>query len=177
MADWKEAPWLAEPFIRTLESWDTSTWTVFEWGAGGSTLFFAEKCAQVYSVEHNPEWYLRVVDEVAARGLTNVVLQHVDTTEDWSAYTSAIDRTGPEQFDLVLVDGRERVACTLAALKGHFARRVLVLDNAARGRYEPARKAIKQTLPDWSQHVAIYSPERILTGRITQSDTWYWTSP
>jgi protein-L-isoaspartate O-methyltransferase len=44
---------------------------VFEYGSGGSTIFFAERVAEVFSVEHDSKWHAQVSRALAQRRLTN----------------------------------------------------------------------------------------------------------
>lgn len=50
-------PWLHPKAITYLESLLTPDMEVLEFGAGGSTLWFAERVKHVVSFEHDNEWY------------------------------------------------------------------------------------------------------------------------
>jgi predicted O-methyltransferase YrrM len=45
---------------------------VFEYGSGGSTLFFGERAKVLVSVEHDREWYKVLKQHLEKRGLRNV---------------------------------------------------------------------------------------------------------
>jgi precorrin-6B methylase 2 len=133
---------------------------VFEYGSGGSTVFFASRTAQVVSVEHDTAWYARTEERLRALELTNCtyVLQppeagadaRFSSTDDryrgmnFEAYVRTIAAYPDHDFDLVSVDGRSRVACVLEALpkvrKGGF----LLLDDAYRDEYSAAMDALEQ---------------------------------
>ena len=49
-------PWLTYDAINFLEKICNSDKRVFEWGSGGSTLFFAARCKDVTSIEHDTFW-------------------------------------------------------------------------------------------------------------------------
>lgn len=49
-------PWMTYDAIAFLEEITSEENNVFEWGSGGSTIFFAARCKQVISVEHDKEW-------------------------------------------------------------------------------------------------------------------------
>jgi hypothetical protein len=56
---WKhyaDLPWITYPAIRYLES-RLSGRRMFEFGSGQSTRWYATRCAEVHSVENNPNWY------------------------------------------------------------------------------------------------------------------------
>ena len=94
----------------------------FEWGAGLTTVLSDGLARRVVSVEGSKDWYQKMTTEHAFR--PNTMLRYVDIgpTKRFSwplnafkghAYVHAIDDQ-PLQ-DVVLVDGRFRVACALAA--------------------------------------------------------------
>jgi predicted O-methyltransferase YrrM len=84
--------------------------TVFEFGSGGSTLFFAQSCARVESVEDDPTWAARVRDRVQEFGLTNaeVVERPFDFGQpvgfEESAYLAQVRRS---RHDVIVVDGAD----------------------------------------------------------------------
>ena len=51
-----ERPWITFPAIEFLERTLTRDMRVFEYGAGGSTLFFATRVKEVVSIEHEGAW-------------------------------------------------------------------------------------------------------------------------
>src|SRR5215510_13313424 len=52
-----ELPWFSYSAIDFLETFLKAEMNVFEYGSGGSTLFFSQRAAKVYSVEDNVKWY------------------------------------------------------------------------------------------------------------------------
>ena len=50
-------PWLTYPLIEYLNGFDFSGKDVFEFGSGGSTLYWAARARSVYSVEFDAGWY------------------------------------------------------------------------------------------------------------------------
>ena len=48
---------------KILEYIDKST-IMFEWGSGGSTIFFPRYVSRYHSIEHSKEWYHRVYNEL-----------------------------------------------------------------------------------------------------------------
>jgi hypothetical protein len=64
-----EAPAIVANAVIILDNWLRPTDRGLEWGSGRSTIWLASRVAHVLSVEHNPVWYTRVQDAIAARGL------------------------------------------------------------------------------------------------------------
>jgi predicted O-methyltransferase YrrM len=59
-------PWVTFPALDWLRRSLPRAARVFEWGCGGSTLFFARRAALLVSVEHDHDWHRRV--EAALEG-------------------------------------------------------------------------------------------------------------
>jgi hypothetical protein len=127
--DW---PWLTPQAVRYLDAWLKPAHHAFEWGAGRSTLWIAERARSIISVEHDPAWYARVQSLARRRHLRNIRLTFWPEAQKppvGSGYSRAI-LDAAEPFDLVLVDGLYRDHCALAALTCLKPQGVLVLDNA-----------------------------------------------
>ena len=69
-------PWITFAAIELLEKTLSNNDRVFEYGTGGSTIFFAKRAKRVISVEHDIEWYNNVVTKLNEEGLNNVVIKH-----------------------------------------------------------------------------------------------------
>jgi hypothetical protein len=84
--------------------------SIFEYGSGGSTLFFARRCASVVSIEDNRLWFDAVQRRLIETKLTNVVLEHRPfnfrnpVNFGNSAYLHSIPA---RKFDVMVVDGTE----------------------------------------------------------------------
>lgn len=131
-----EIPWLPFVVIDRLEEHLTSTSKVFEFGGGGSTVWFANHAGEVVTVEHDPEWF--PVLESAVAGRPGCTLIHETSENDYAGYVAAIDAYPDDTFDAVVVDGRERVRCLERALTKVKPGGLLVLDDANRTRYASA---------------------------------------
>lgn len=161
------APWVTFAAARFLERTLTPCMRVFEWGSGGSTLFFRRRAASVVSIEHDPEWFARVRARLAPGPAPGSVLELIAPRPDpaaaaadpadpaacvssapelrgqsFAAYAARIDAFPDAHFDLVLVDGRARPACLLHALPKIAIGGWLVLDNSERPHYAPAMSRI-----------------------------------
>jgi hypothetical protein len=90
-------PWYTYPALEYLKQLDLREKTVFEYGCGGSTLFWGARTAKVFSVEHDRAWYERIRSVAPA----NCTVIH---EPDPDAYVSAISRSG-ELFDIIVIDG------------------------------------------------------------------------
>lgn len=109
--------WMHESEIRAIEKYINKDSVVLEWGSGGSTIHFAKLAKEYYSIEHNTEWYNRMLPSI----LPNTAYYHVPaqyTIEDpnqstYNSFANYIDmplRLG-KMYDFVLIDGRARRLC------------------------------------------------------------------
>jgi len=68
-------PWIPFEAANWLEHYLKSDMKVFEYGSGGSTIFFAERVAQVISIEHDKKWHTLVSRALVRRRITNCSYQ------------------------------------------------------------------------------------------------------
>lgn len=129
-------PWFSYPAIELLSRRVTSDMTVFEYGSGASTAWFAARVKRVVSVEHDEGWYRRL----AGRVPPNVTLEHVPL-ERGGAYCRRASAQGT-RFDVVVIDGRDRVNCARHALDALDPRGVLVWDDSDRPAYADGHRLL-----------------------------------
>ena len=159
----EKQPWLSPESIALINDYLKPNMKGFEWGSGTSTLYFSKRLGQLTSIEHHHGWYLQVKKWLQEKGQDNVnlVFTKVDYPTDtenkdkynkaitdkqiaaYSYYVNTINRYEDNSLDFVLVDGRSRVACGLAAINKVKPGGLLVLDNAERERYNPLKEALK----------------------------------
>ena len=130
-------PWFTYPAIEALDNWDLSEKRIFEYGSGFSTLFWASRAKEVFSVEHNRAWYEKVAEQAPQN--VRLILAPIDkeesnpsdeTRRQFTAYANAIEG----RFDVIVVDGYARSGvrylCAQAALAHLESTGLIVLDNS-----------------------------------------------
>ena len=125
--DGEPLPWLNYSLIRLLDERLDRSLRIFEYGSGFSTLYFAARTQSVTSVEHVPEW----VQELQPYLPENAALTSVSPGPEY--IQAPIDQA---PFDLILVDGLDRVACVEASLGALAPRGVILLDDTHRCEYQ-----------------------------------------
>jgi hypothetical protein len=148
---------------------------VFEYGGGGSTLWLLDRGAHVTTVEHDPDWHRALAAAAAAPNaevllrapLTSGSLRSVEAEGYFDDYVKTI-RDYDERFDLVIVDGRARVACVLESIERVVPGGMLLLDDSQRRRYRPALDAVAT----WPVHVG-----RGIKAGPESATTRVWTRP
>jgi hypothetical protein len=151
------SPWLTFDAIERVTARMIRGMRIFEWGSGGSTLFWLRWAAQLCSIEHDPGWYDVVKRALPPGAPVDYRLVPPDLggspaadASDPLAYASGdarcregsfrryatqIDEFPDAHFDLVLVDGRARPSCLHHAAPKVRRGGLLVLDNADRDYY------------------------------------------
>lgn len=144
-------PWLTRDAIEILDRTIFPKTKIFEFGSGGSTVWYAERCQFVDAIEHDPEWVRFVMRAIVHFKLRNAcvfygqVKHYPEGRDDYSPYldfaAELIGRDGPKfgPYDLVVVDGRCRVKSVMLAAPYVRPGGRIVLDNAERSWYAPVR--------------------------------------
>jgi len=140
-----ELPWISYGAIDFLDGYLKPDMTVYEYGSGGSTLFFASRVARVTSIEHDPRWYSRVQTKLQANSVTNVNLQLLEwdlsqmADFENSPYVQSLRDT---EADVILIDGLEdlskynrRPICFALAETQIKQGGIIILDDSWRYRY------------------------------------------
>ena len=126
-------PWIVPECLDYLKTIIKPTWKTFEWGAGGSTIFWARNCALTVAIEHNIEWISRMFKMIhnAEVPKHKIILQHWPGAEDgFKGYAKAI--LPYKDFDLISIDGEasSRGHCLNYALGRVKVGGYLLLDNS-----------------------------------------------
>jgi hypothetical protein len=131
-------PWVTYSFIDFIKPRLHKDLSVFEYGSGNSTLFYAQRVRNVVSVEHDETWYRKIVKEKAPNA--EMIFCRLDMAGAYSKKAASLD----QKFDIIIVDGRDRVNCCKQGINGLTERGVIVLDDSERKTYNPARLFLLQ---------------------------------
>lgn len=133
---------------------------VFEYGSGGSTLFWASRVSSVISVEHDRDWYQKLRPQLSSVEDTHVLYLLAEPDPDpafdkksylvpddyishdqhyvgkfFERYARTIDMYAEGYFDIIVVDGRARPSCIKHAISRLKKGGLLVVDNTERDFY------------------------------------------
>lgn len=104
-------PWFSYGAIDFLKQFVKPEMTVFEYGSGGSTVFFAQRVTSVVATEDDALWLERVRERLQASGNRNVELQHrpfdFKRAEKFSE-SDYLHSIPDRKFDILIVDGMEQ---------------------------------------------------------------------
>jgi len=125
-------PWVTYSFIDFIKDRLKPEHAVFEFGSGNSTIFYAQRTGIVVSVEHDKEWFAKI----SATKPDNAEMIFCELHRDGD-YCRMPVKLG-EEFDIIIVDGRDRVNSCIQAVDALSATGVIVLDDSERPDYRDA---------------------------------------
>ena len=159
-------PWMTFQSISFLEKNLTNGCSIFEYGGGGSTLYFLDKASKVTTVEHDEVWFEELNKQINEGGLSDnwrglLIKPNVRPNQEKSdasdpnlytssdhefdnywfkEYVTTIDAYPDSSFDFVIIDGRSRPSCLKHSISKVKIGGHLILDNTERIYY------LKQTI-------------------------------
>lgn len=131
-------PWLTYPLISFLEKKLVKEMSVFEYGCGNSTLWWSKRTSYVVACEHDQQWYEKVRQQIPE----NVELHYVQL-DYGGAYCKKVSEY-KNAFDIVVIDGRDRVNCAKNALNALKVDGVIIWDNTDRDDYQEGYQFLLQ---------------------------------
>jgi hypothetical protein len=164
-----EIPWISFAATDFLQKNLDSTDIVYEYGAGGSTLFLSNIVKKVISVEHDSEWVENLSAIIQQKNLSNIKLTCIKSRKSkentllqsneyfagysstkslFKEYVDSINQYPDCYFDLVVIDGRARPSCIKQARAKVKPGKYLLLDNSERLHYQ---LAIDDLLESWQR--------------------------
>ena len=186
-----ELPWINFAALDYLKQQLRPDFKVFEFGGGGSTLFFCKNVAEVATVEDHAEWFKTLTETVQSKGYQNwqgffvspepvsgsAPRAHTNPADfkssiqslenmSFEKYARSIDQYPEAYFDLILVDGRARPSCIQQAIPRLKKGGLLVVDNTERPYYLAPFKAIFEaqfTLEVHQYFPVAYTPDFTIT--------------
>jgi hypothetical protein len=161
----EESAWINFAAIDYLDQWLKLDHRVFEFGGGGSTLYFLKRAGFVSTVENHGEWFPILENAVKEKGYqhwngfftegvpdgsgsTRFIENPLDYKSNvpqyahlrFENYARCIEQYPEASFDVILVDGRARPSCIYHAIPRLKIGGLLVIDNNERPYYTTAFK-------------------------------------
>jgi precorrin-6B methylase 2 len=122
-------PWITYPAIEFIRKRVKPEMSIFEYGSGGSTTWWANLVSHVVSIEHDRQWFERLI----AMRRDNIELFQIDCICG-GEYSKKI-ASYQNQFDIVVVDGEDRVNCIRNCLGALTESGIVIVDNSDRSQY------------------------------------------
>tara|TARA_B100000795_G_C22642348_1_gene376984 strand:- start:32 stop:718 length:687 start_codon:yes stop_codon:yes gene_type:complete len=142
--------WINYKAIRFIKTFITINSQVLEYGSGASTFWFAKRCNNLTSVEHDKKYYQEVKEILKKKkikcdynfcepeNLSNDYKSHKIKNVTFKNYVLKGNLT-KKKFDIIFIDGRCRIKCLQNSLKLIKKNGIIIFDNSNRKEY---RKSI-----------------------------------
>jgi predicted O-methyltransferase YrrM len=129
-------PWFTEESISFIENYlyHHTNCIICEFGSGSSTKWFANRCKKLISIEHNKD-YIDILPQI--NNLEIIYSPAIETFDDFidNDYSLEIDKFDNYYFDIISIDGRNRVECFKHAEPKLKNDGLMILDNSERPWY------------------------------------------
>jgi len=127
-------PWFTYSAIKFIESRLRKNMSIFEYGSGSSSLWFSKRISKVTSLEHHKGWYVEIKSKLPA----NCDIHFIEdfSGDKYSKYLSKLE----QKFDIILIDGIDRVNCCLTAPENLTENGIIILDNSDRAEYKNGKE-------------------------------------
>jgi hypothetical protein len=148
-----ELPWITFEALGFLNNLNLKDIQIFEYGSGGSSLYFSNRGAHVISIEHNKDWFLSlksilskienklVIDlrliEPEKESQPTVFSENDKNYAGYSfkKYSDSILQYPEGLFDLIVIDGRARPFCLYNSISKVKDGGYILFDNSNRVSY------------------------------------------
>ncbi len=140
-------PWYTLPALQWLKKQDISSWCVFEYGAGYSTIWWRVNARMNFSVDHTKTW-------CAVAGYFKDSI-YCDNKNDYikSIETPINDiNCDEESYDCIVVDGEWRLECAGFAMEYLNKGGYMIIDNYGQSEFPPT-EVIDKLLEGWEKQV------------------------
>lgn len=159
----EKVPWINYNALKYLKKIIKKNMIVFEYGSGGSTIFFASKSNFIFSVEHDYDWFVLVNKKISECGFNNyhiffekpclnefISYKSYNNPDDYissdnnyihssfHSYVSKIEEFKDEYFDIIFIDGRARPSCLKHSMTKIKKGGYIFLDNSELENYNIA---------------------------------------
>jgi hypothetical protein len=130
-------PWCTYSFINFIGERLNLNQNIFEFGSGNSTLWYAKKVKSILAVEHDNEWIKQIRPKLPENA--KILFKELDSNGE---YAKAASNSG-ENYDIIIIDGRDRNNCVYQSIKVLNEAGVIVFDNSQIAEYAESLQFLK----------------------------------
>ncbi len=130
-------PWFTYPFIEFIEPRIRKDMIILEFGTGNSTLWWSSKVKRVKTCEHDRTWYQHMIKKIPVN--VELYLRELEHPKGYFEFAAEYK----EFFDIIVIDGRERVNCILNSLGALKKDGIFIIDNSELEKYSVGIEFLK----------------------------------
>lgn len=149
-------PWMTYEAIKNLKEILTTKDSIFEFGCGTSTIFFAQNTKLVISIETNRNWFEIICKKIRTLKLTkiefkisdsfkklyddifiygNVIILLLENGQNNNLYQKTVNQFN-KKFDYVIIDSLKRLECCHESISNIKDNGIIILDDSQRNSYK-----------------------------------------
>jgi len=113
------------------------SFSVFEFGSGNSTLFFASRVKNIVSIEYDESYFNKISEKLLEH--ENVTYNLATLGKDY--YQQILNYKN--EFEVIIIDGRERNLCAKNCLEALTDNGIIIWDNSDRKNYSEGYKFLQ----------------------------------
>lgn len=123
-------PWMNYNAISFFKQKLNNSIDMFEFGSGYSSLFFAKHVNTITSLEYDNNWfnYIKSILPINA----DLYYCKLDEKLEYCKFTAKLNK----KYNLILIDGADRVKCIINSIQSLTSNGVVVLDDSQRKEYK-----------------------------------------
>lgn len=129
-ASGEPVPWMNYAVINFLQDRLNNKISLFEYGAGFSTLFYSKLVNDVTSVEYDKLWYEKILSDSPSNAC--ILYRSLDNLNEYTNAIVEFDKV----YNVVVIDGRDRVNCAQKAFNCLSDDGVVIFDDSSRKKYQ-----------------------------------------
>ncbi len=156
-------PWNTYPFLKFIEPRLKKNYDVFEYGCGNSTIWYSERVNSIIAVENDKEWYEKI--KMHLPGNAQVIYRELKYGGEYSREVENQEK----QFDIIIIDGRDRENSVRNSIKKLKKEGVIIFDNSELVQYQAA---VKHLTDHQFKHIAFWGMSPI-TAHYTSTSIFY----
>jgi hypothetical protein len=130
-------PWMTYSALAFLERVIDDRMTVFEFGCGNSTLWWSRRVKRVVACEHDRSWYRKISSMLPQNA--ELLFRELSPDGGYARVLLGLE----ERFDIVVIDGRDRVNCARYSIGALKERGVIIWDNSERPSYRDGHEFLE----------------------------------
>lgn len=115
-------PWLTYPAIEYINQYNLNEMSIFEFGCGNSSLFWAKRAKKVISIENDINWFMYVKKYINCN-------HDIYLKKDKGSYVNMLQELNLK-YDIIIVDGEWRSACVEKAVDYLEEGGMIIIDNS-----------------------------------------------
>jgi len=126
-------PWMTYASLHFInQKLKNTSFNIFEYGSGNSTLWFSKRVKHIISLEHDSSYY--EIFNKKIQSFSNITYIFSEIKDNYSKKILEYK----DEFHIIIIDGRDRINCTKNSLNALRSDGIIIWDNSDREKYQEA---------------------------------------